>query len=475
MLPENAIPLGRLDDGRQAYMRADGAIIDDRLNVIQRPEHAPTDIVDTPAGRTETPPPVRADAEQPVLVGAGARADAAASLGGRTDGGTTGARMDLDNTGGGRGSGSGAADNTAGGGTRGTGSSAADGTGRGSSGDLPPRGRGPLPPSGGILDDLGPSRGGSDPARGAGDGGAPPSRSGDGPESRDGNTAADGELTAAERKAIQDEHVRKANEDPDWFKEHYGMRDGEPFRRQESRVVDGAQLPILKTGPDGKLVAKFDLPQGPSEIRHSRTPLGPETVDPTRRPILDEAAKNSRVSVDLMNAERAFKENPSIDAQMDLDAARHSYQEQLGDTPNNSKHSERLGELAARHHAVKQLFPEAQRIVLPKTPNGANMLDDLYDLGDGRYLVVEAKGPKAGLNPPRLGSGPAANMMVKQGTRPYLDTIIDQMWKRGGRDRELADALMDALEDGKVQYVLVKGKENAGAYDGSVLEHFKIN
>ncbi|MFD4025665.1 hypothetical protein ACFWRV_19430 [Streptomyces sp. NPDC058576] len=240
--------------------------------------------------------------------------------------------------------------------------------------------------------------------------------------------------------------------------------------------VDGVELPILKKLPDGTLIAKYDLPHSPSEIRHSRTPLKPESVDPQHLPKLDEAAKNSRVSVDLSNAKKAFDENPSALNRSDLDAAQRAYDDQLPGVPNNSKHSQKLGEFASRCHAIPELFPTAKHITLPKTPNGANALDELYELSnDSNFLIVEQKGPKANLNPPRLGAGPAANMMVKQGTRPYLKTIFHEMWKRGGEDRRLAEKLFDALEDGKIQYVLVKGKERSGSHDGSVLEHLKID
>ena len=263
-----------------------------------------------------------------------------------------------------------------------------------------------------------------------------------------------------------------ANNNDAWFAKHY-RPDG--HRWEQTRKVDGVELPILKERPGGGWIAKYDLPHGPSEVRHSRTPLGRNTADPTHLPKLDEAAKNSRVSVDLTNAERAFKENSSPENQAAVDTAQQAYRDQLADTPNNSKHSEKLGERASRYHAILKLFPEAQWIDLPRTRNGANMLDDLYSLGDDGYLVVEQKGPKASLNPPRLGAGPAANMMVGQGTRPYLQTIFHEMWKRGGKDRELAEKLFDALENGKLHYVLVKGKESGGSYDGSVLEHFKID
>ncbi|MFG2570277.1 hypothetical protein ACGFR6_33220 [Streptomyces sp. NPDC048567] len=311
---------------------------------------------------------------------------------------------------------------------------------------------------------------GADPADGAAS--SPPHQGDEGAAADSRGNSPDPELTAAERKKLQDRHVWLANNDEVWRDAHY-RSDG--HRWDKNVKVDGVELPILKKDANGAFVAKYDLPHGPSEIRHGRTPLKPDTADSRHLPQLDAAAKNSRVSVDLSNAERAFKDDPSPENRAAFDAATDAYRDQLADTPNNSKHSERLGEKAARLHVIPKIFPTAKYVDLPRTPNGANMLDDLYEIGDdGRYLVVEQKGPKANLNPPRLGAGPAANMMVKQGTRPYLETIFYEMWKRGGKDRQLADKLFDALEGKKLQYVLVKGKESAGSYDGSILEYFKI-
>lgn len=312
--------------------------------------------------------------------------------------------------------------------------------------------------------------GGADPAN---DVTASPAHQADqGSAADNGGIAAERELTAAERKELQDRHVWLANNNDVWRDAHY-RSDG--HRWNKNIKVDGVELPILKKDANGGWIAKYDLPHGPSEIKHSRTPLKPDSADPRHLPKLDEAAKNSRVSVDLANSEKEFKENPSLQNRSGLETATDAYRDQLADTPNNSKHSERLGEMASRLHAIPKIFPTAKHVDLLRTPNGANMLDDLYELGDdGGYLIVEQKGPKANLNPPRLGAGPAAQMMVKQGTRPYLETIFHEMWRRGGEDRKLADKLFEALESKKLQYVLVKGKESAGSYDGSVLEHFEI-
>jgi hypothetical protein len=127
-------------------------------------------------------------------------------------------------------------------------------------------------------------------------------------------------------------------------------------------------------------------------------------------------------------------------------------------------------------------------IDLPKTPNGANMFDAAFELrGNGR-LVVEAKAPSGQLDwrhgksdpeaPSRAGSGDdggAQGMRVKQGTRVYLRTIFAEMTARGGRDAEIAADLRQALKEGRLEYVLVKARDDVnGSYAGVDVESFKV-
>ncbi|MGY5134628.1 hypothetical protein ACWGJW_19845 [Streptomyces nigrescens] len=526
-LPEDTVtlPPGTVKsplDGPGKYMGTDGSLYREDGSLLQKGDEAKKENVPNPKTgadnpRTEAP----AHQKQPALAGVGGRGDDTLRVGsdipepGRSGhnaghseagprdnipmgragdhsapGGNTGNHMptnSLDN-GADRAGRTGHNTPTTGGGRTDTPSTSgigADSPSTGGSRNLPggstadnglPGSGHPETPSAGGLDDA--AHGADDATDGAGhagdDANAPANHADEGTGTGDHGNAGERELTAAERKKLQDRHVWLANNNPEWLNKYYRASDG--HRWDKTAKVDGVELPILKKLPDGSFVAKYDLPHGPSEVKHGRTPLKPDSADPAHLPKLNEAAKNSRVSVDLTNAEREFKENPSTENQAALDDARKAYRDQLGDMPNNSKHSEKLGETAARRHAIPTLFKDRnpEWIRLPKTPNGANMLDDLYKLDDGSYLVVEEKGPKADLNPPRLGAGSAANMMVKQGTKPYLQTIFHEMWKRGGKDRELAEALFDALEDGKLQYVLVKGKERGGSYDGSVLEHFKV-
>ncbi|WP_406474377.1 hypothetical protein [Streptomyces platensis] len=526
-LPEDTVtlPPGTVKsplDGPGRYVGTDGSLYREDGSLLQKGDQAEKESVPNPKAGADNPRiEAPAQQKQPALAGVGGRGDDTLRVGsdvpepGRSGhnaghseagprdnipmgragdhtapGGNTGNHMPLNNLDNGAGGAGRAGDNTPTTGdgrtdTPSTSGTGADSPSTGGGRNLPdssttdnglPGSGHPENPNAGGLDDA--THGADDATDGAGHAGddadAPANHADGGTGTGDHGNAGERELTAAERKKLQDKHVWLANNNPEWLDKYYRASDG--HRWSKTVKVDGVELPILKKLPDGSFVAKYDLPHGPSEVKHGRTPLKPDSTDPAHLPKLNEAAKNSRVSVDLTNAEREFKENPSTENQAALDDARKAYRDQLGDIPNNSKHSEKLGEMAARRHAIPTLFKDRnpEWIRLPKTPNGANMLDDLYKLDDGSYLVVEEKGPKADLNPPRLGAGTAANMMVKQGTKPYLQTIFHEMWKRGGKDRELAEALFDALEDGKLQYVLVKGKEKGGSYDGSVLEHFKV-
>ncbi|MBX9364813.1 hypothetical protein [Streptomyces sp. WAC04114] len=320
----------------------------------------------------------------------------------------------------------------------------------------------------------------SSPGQGAGDAhgsgsGHVPSRSGGTSGGADRNSGAtnsgDRELTAEDRKRIRDEHVRKANTDPAWREEHYDALDR---RREAARIVDGVELPILARDASGNLVSKYDLPSGPSDVKYGRTPLGPDSADPAHRPELDRLAKDRKVAGELTDASKAAEAAPTPEALETLKRAQEAYAGQLGDVPNNSKISEKLGEKAAELHVVPHEFPGAEWVPLPKTPNGADMFDQVYKLGDdGGHVIVEAKAPSADLGW-RRGAGPYEGMLVKQGTKEYVYTILEKMWARGGKDAEIANTLEDALEAGKLQYVLVKANENTGSYAGAVMEYFKI-
>ncbi|MGQ4383724.1 hypothetical protein [Streptomyces sp. SAS_270] len=293
------------------------------------------------------------------------------------------------------------------------------------------------------------------------------------------------ELTPAERKAIQDEHVRKANEDPEWRRAHYDILGR---RKPNVGLVDGVELPQLAKDPQGRLVAKHNLPTGPSEVRLGPKPLPRGTAPDDVLSTLDKRAADRQAYRDLMNAQKAFDGTPSAPNHEALATAQESYAKQLGHVPPNSKISEKLGEDASRLHAIPHEFPDAEVIKLPKTSNGAHMFDAAYRIKDDRILIAEDKAPGNDLDwrhgradpedpaNPHIGDdGGAAGMRVKQGTLLYLRTIMAEMTKRGGRDAVLARQFRSALKAGKLRYVLVKAKEPDGSlYAGAVVEEMQI-
>ncbi|MFB6784192.1 hypothetical protein ACFCX0_44660, partial [Streptomyces sp. NPDC056352] len=529
VLPEGATKLPTEPGAPARYFDHDCNLLDENGNVLQkaedaRPEGSPDIDPDTGADtpHTGSPSPDR----EPALVGAGAHtADNAAHVGANAGDNVIHLGSDLGEAGriGGDLPGSNLGDNMP---TGHTGdnlpgghvgdnmpSNSLDHTGSGShvgdnnvpgqrtetptpgGHDLPggstadhgvPHSHGPTGPGG--LDGLGHSaddagHAADDAGHAADDAEAPANRADEGTGNGRGG---DRELSAAELKEIQDEHIRKANEPGGkWLNKYYDILG----RRRSIKVVDGAELPQLAKNAEGDWVAAHDLPSGPSETKFGSKPLGTDTVPEGNLPALDDAAAKRTASVDLTNATKAYEATPTAEAAESLAKAKEAYANQLGDVPNNSKISEALGEKAAALHVVPHQFPHAEVIELPKTPNGANMFDQVYRTGDnGERLIVEAKAPSGDLdwrhgradpedpaNPNVGDNGGAQGMRVKQGTRLYIRTILGEMTKRGGRDAEIATELRNALKEGKLQYVLVKAHDPVGSsYAGAMLEHLKI-
>ncbi|MFC9812168.1 hypothetical protein ACFVJM_08885 [Streptomyces virginiae] len=309
------------------------------------------------------------------------------------------------------------------------------------------------------------------------------------PGGRDGQPAhpAGGQPHTAEYvKARQDEFVRLANSDPSWFDQYY-RSDG--HRHSIKTTIDDVELPILAKDSDGSWISKNSLPSAPSEVKFGRVELARGDAPVDKIDHLDDVAKDRRASVDLANAERAHKANPTDKTLADLELKQKVFDdrmiERFGEKmKNNTSFSELLGEEAARSHVVPEKFEGAVEQPLPKTPNGANMFDQLYRRPDGKLVIIEAKAPSSSLLW-RRGQGSAKDFMVKQGTEPYLRTIIAEMearpalsvtdpagkvWTNG----ELAAELTTALDKGMVEYALVRAADGKTSYAGAVLEFFKI-
>lgn len=322
---------------------------------------------------------------------------------------------------------------------------------------------------------------GDDAAR-AGDETPPP----DGHEGSPTHPAPGPQLTPEQVKAKHDEFIQKAN-DPDqtWFDQYY-RSDG--HRRSVKNTIDDVELPILAKDGDGAWISKDSLPPAGSETKFGRAELGRDNGLP-KIAELDKIAMDRRVSVDLANAERAHKASPTATTLRELAAAQQRFDAHITprygeNTPNNTSFSERLGEEAARLHVVPAKLVGAVEQVLPKTSNGANMFDQLYRLPNGKLTIIEAKAPSSNLMW-RKGVGPAKGFMVKQGTRPYLETIIAEMRLRSAMqvtdasgtvwtNADLATELQKALDNGDLEYAMVRTKDGGAGYAGAVFEYFKI-
>ncbi|WP_405529915.1 hypothetical protein OG592_18665 [Streptomyces avidinii] len=322
---------------------------------------------------------------------------------------------------------------------------------------------------------------GDDAAR-AGDGATPPG----GHDGQPTPPASGHQMTPEQVKAKQDEFVQRAN-DPDktWFNQYY-RSDG--HRHSIHTKIDDVELPILAKDSDGSWISKNSLPSAGSETKFGKDPFLRDETHPAIGH-LDDVARDRKASVELANAERAHKASPTADTLDDLAKAQERFDARMTprwgeNTSNNTSFSERLGEDAARLHVVPEKFPGSVEQPLPKTPNGANMFDQLYRRPDGKLMIIEAKAPSSGLLW-RKGVGPAEGFMVKQGTEPYLRTIIAEMELRpnlkvtdaSGKvwtNSDLADELTKALDAKNLEYAMVKATDGGSKYAGAVLEFFKI-
>ncbi|GGU68310.1 hypothetical protein GCM10010211_37020 [Streptomyces albospinus] len=503
------------DPSTGKYMSGRGDLYNEDGSLFQRAEDAPKETPTQPAAGADNPrvePPVRQ--EQPALVGVGGRGDDITRVGSDfPDPDRVGHNAGHGDTGPGDHSRMGRADDhgTPGGHAPdnmprndlnqhprvGHGNSpTTHGTNAPSGGDSRPHGPGgggthpDTPSTGGTHNPLGGhGPGGFDDIPGFGDDAA---RGGDGTapaggrEGQPTHPASGQQMTPEQVKARQDEFVQKAN-DPDktWFNQYY-RSDG--HRLSIHTKIDGVELPILAKDSDGSWISKNSLPSAGSETKFGRDQFLRDETHPAIEH-LDDVAKDRKASVELANAERAHKTSPTADTLDQLAKAQERFDTRMTpqwgeNTSNNTSFSERLGEDAARLHVVPERFPGSVEQPLPKTPNGANMFDQLYRRPDGKLMIIEAKAPSSGLLW-RKGVGPAEGFMVKQGTEPYLRTIIAEMQLRpklkvtdaSGKvwtNADLAKELKTALDDGNLEYAMVKATDGGGEYAGAVLEFFKI-
>ncbi|MFZ4296602.1 hypothetical protein ACOZE3_01570 [Streptomyces cinereoruber] len=123
---------------------------------------------------------------------------------------------------------------------------------------------------------------------------------------------------------------------------------------------------------------------------------------------------------------------------------------------------------------IPENYPGATEFELHGPKSGKGQFDQVWKQGD-RYIVVEAK---SNVSTP-LGERTINDVRHSQGPRAYFIDVIKEMERRGedpryGSDGDLAEELIKALTQGRLDYVVVKGSDNTGTYTGYTKQRFDI-
>ncbi|MFJ8313169.1 hypothetical protein ACIQ9Q_22970, partial [Streptomyces sp. NPDC094438] len=438
-------------------------------------------------------------AKQPVLVGAGDRAghvgeppttpggrvpDGMSHDLGRTPGGTSG---DLGRTPGGtahdlgRGPANDLDRGTTGGSRGGSGPSTGDTAGHSADAD-----HGSTPGHGGTPDHSGtPGHGGHQPSGGGsgsgGHDGEPPSGGHGGSGGPHPGYDGPSRWNGASAREIMDHQVQRARHEDGYLQKYY--RDN--GYRKFSNVPDESGLvppQLVKHPTTGEWIAKSDEPPPIPEKYHAGGDVkrGPSTVvTPEGRKILDQAAHDRHVSVTADNAihpkvndaKKLYEAHPT---QENLDAWNEAKAEHAPLHEAMTKDTEAFGEAVARHHVIPEHYPDAKWETLDGPKNGNDQFDQVWKRDDGSFVVVEAKSSiETELGQRRLPNG----FNARQGSREYFEDILNEMEKRGRanpNELRLHQELSEALEQGKLDYILVKGNPKAGMYAGYSMRRFDL-
>ncbi|MFE7835938.1 hypothetical protein ACFU53_07725 [Streptomyces sp. NPDC057474] len=267
------------------------------------------------------------------------------------------------------------------------------------------------------------------------------------------------------------EQVDKANNDPQWRKEHY-RKNGRRLS-VEGKDEFGNDLPQLRsTGDPNRPWTADELPLKRATHRPGDVIGNPATVDPAHRSLLSDSAAQRRRAIDLDMA--AEKKKQAAQATYDADkspenksALETSVQEYKKTHTAARDAAEDLGENAAEFHAIPDEFAGSTR--LDDGSRGRFRFDQIWRTPGGRIVVVEAKASlTTDLGTRDLGTG----RKVEQGTREYFEATILKMEDRGEID--LAGELMDALDARTLDYVEIRANPAGDKYNGYEMKYFDI-
>ncbi|MFJ9940563.1 hypothetical protein ACIQTM_09325, partial [Streptomyces erythrochromogenes] len=286
--------------------------------------------------------------------------------------------------------------------------------------------------------------------------------------------------TDAERQAIMEHQVWRANNEPGYLTDYY-RKNG---YRLNTKIADESGLvpPQLVELADGTLQAKSALapPLKPDYLDADPIKSSEKKATPQAVAELNDLAKkrHDAIATDKPfhdahgDARTALKKDPTnLDLQDALDEAAEQHREPHAKA---TKASELYGEGIARKHMIPESYPGASEFKLHGPKSGRDQFDQVWKQGD-KYIVVEAKSHVD----TALGERVVNGARYSQGSRTYFLDIIAQMEKRARdpkykSDGDLAAALRTALDEGRLDYVVVKGQDNAGTYTGYTKQKFDI-
>ncbi|MFI0711373.1 hypothetical protein ACH4SK_12070 [Streptomyces inhibens] len=285
-----------------------------------------------------------------------------------------------------------------------------------------------------------------------------------------------GRLTLEQIEEIQ---VYRANEEPGYLEKYY-QKHGHRLRlslKDESGYTPPQLTQLSENGP---WIRAKDAPEAPEPhfLDDDYIPVGRDNVtSPARLKVLDEAAETRHFAVEWDNlvedwkdeAGKAHAAHNTIESVAEWGEAKGAYREshtEMGDA------TEAFGETAAEHHFIAERYADFEKQDLLGPKNGNDQFDQVWKHEDGRIVVIEAKSsPGTDLGTRTLP--PPSRRSVSQGSREYFFDILRVMTKRGEFD--LVADLEKALEDGKLEYVVVKGEKNTGSYTGLQYRRFDIS
>ncbi|SBT95954.1 hypothetical protein GA0115233_11981, partial [Streptomyces sp. DI166] len=262
------------------------------------------------------------------------------------------------------------------------------------------------------------------------------------------------------REQIEEIQVYRANHEPGYLKQFY-RKNG---TRLSLSLYDesGYTPPQLVQLPDnGPWIRAKDVPEPPRPYYLDEKYIreGADTVtDAARLKKLNDAALRRHLAIQWDNLVRKWKaETGAVHQQYGTDETYVDWAEAGGTYKESHTQmvelAEEFGETAARSHYMAEKGPGfvEQRLLGPK--NGNHQFDQVWKHDDGRIVVIEAKSsPDTELGIRTLPNG----KQVYQGSKEYFEDILAAMAKRGERD--LVRAMDKALQEGKLEYVVVHGE-----------------